>query len=50
MTLLYTSCKLEKEGDPEWNLDGRLLKLVSTMKFVGLKQLFEVYLINNFEG
>ena len=38
--------------DPEWNLEGtrleRLLELVFTMKLVGLKQLFEVYLINNF--
>ena len=35
--------------DPEWNLEGHLLKLVTTMKFVRLKQLFEVYLINNFQ-
>ena len=28
--------KLEKEVDPEWNLEGHLLKLVSTIKFIRL--------------
>ena len=41
--------KPEKEVDPEWNLEEHLLKLNSTMKFVRLKQLFEVYLLNNFQ-
>ena len=33
----------------EWKLDENLLKQVSTMKFVSLKQPFEIYLIDNFQ-
>ena len=35
--------------EPEWNLREHLLKQVSTIKFVHLKQLFEIYLIDSFQ-
>ena len=34
---------------PEWILGEHLLKQVATMKFVHLKQSFEVYLIGSFK-